>query len=256
MIPANTRSRIFEDWDTTLKVPGMFLLMMSMAFIRDQRLMFLLPCIAAILFTASGTRFSLLLSRFRAPVLFLVFVSVFLILFSEGETLFSIGPVAVKTRGLYLALNTCVRVLSIITVGVVMVQTTPLAGLSGKLKKMLIPKILVDIGILTGRYIMVIGEDFSKMRTSRKLRGYVSGKSISGRFRIIVPTAATLLIRGFQQSEMVFNAMHMRGYGSSSADVNRAHSAINNRKLSMIMFLSTLALALTLIVLEIAIETG
>ncbi len=252
----NNRMKLFEDWDTTLKVPSLFLLMMSMAFIRDQRLMFLLPSIAAILFTTSGIKLSLLLSRFRAPVLFLLFVSVFLILFSEGETLFRIGPFALKSRGVTLALNTSVRVLCIITVGIVMVNTTPLAGLSGKLQKMRIPKILVDIGILTGRYIMVIGEDFRKMRASRKLRGYVPGKSISQRFRVIVPTAATLLLRGFQQSEMVFNAMHMRGYGNTVSSTAVSDQPERPSRFNMIMFFSTLAMSAVLIVLEISLEAG
>ncbi len=114
---------------------------------------------------------------------------------------------------------------------------------------MKIPKILVDIGILTGRYIMVIGEDYSKMRTSRKLRGYVPGKSISQRFRVIVPSAATLLLRGFQQSEMVFNAMHMRGYGNSFSSTTVSDQPGKPSRFNMIMFLATLAMSTVLIVL-------
>ncbi len=246
--------KTFENWDTTLKIPSLFLLMMSMAFIRDQRLMFLLPCIAAALFIGSGIRVSLLLSRLRAPVFFLLFVSTFLILFSEGESLARIGPFALKAKGAILAVNTCIRVLSVITIGIVMVNTTPLSGLSVKLKRMLIPSILVDIGIMTGRYIMVIGEDYRKMKNARKLRGYAPGGSISKRFRVIVPAAATLLIRGFQQSEMVFHAMHMRGYGG---DLTHKNVRIDDNGYStsgMIMFLLTVSLSAMLVILEITID--
>jgi len=245
--------RVFENWDTSLKIPALFLLMMSMALIRDQHLMPLLPCIAAILFIASGLPLSLLLSRFRAPVVFLLFVSVFLILFSEGDALFRIGPFVLKSQGAILALNTCVRVLSVITIGIIMIQTTPLSGLSAKLKRMLIPHILVDIGIMTGRYIMVIGEDYTKMKTARKLRGYVPGKSIVRRFRVIVPTAATLLIKGFQQSERVFNAMRMRGY---AADEGRNDAFEKPSTTSFLMLLLIVALSVLLIVLEITVETA
>ncbi len=248
--------RVFENWETTLKIPGLFLLMMAMAFIRDQHLIFMLPCIAAILFIASGVPLSLLLSRFRAPVSFLLFVSVFLILFSEGQALFRIGPVILRSQGAILALNTCVRVLSIITVGIVMITTTPLSDLSGKLKGMLIPHIIVDIGIMTGRYIMVIGEDYSKMTTARKLRGYTPGKSIARRFGVIVPTAATLLINGFQQSERVFNAMRMRGYGSSAADEDRSYVLTRLSRSDVIIFLAIVTASVLLIVLEIAVETS
>ena len=245
--------RVFENWDTSLKVPALFFLMMSMALIRDQHLMLLPPCIAAILFIASGLPLSLLLSRFRAPVVFLLFVSVFLMLFSEGEALVRFGPVVLKSQGAILALNTCVRVLSVITIGIIMIHTTPLTGLSAKLKRMLIPHILVDIGIMTGRYIMVIGEDYSKMKTARKLRGYMPGNSISRRFGVIVPTAATLLIKGFQQSEKVFNAMRMRGY---AYDEGRKDALERPSAASFLMLLVTVTVSVLLIVLEITVETA
>ena len=248
------RTKVFSEWDAQLKIPVFFLLMMSMAFVRDNRLMFLLPCISATLFTASGISFSTLISKLKAPLALLLSVSIFLMLFSGGETLYRIGFVAIKSSGITMAINTCVRVLSIITIGMVMVETTPLAGISRKLKQMKIPKILVDIGILTGRYIMVTGEDFSKMKNSRKLRGYVPGKSIASRLRIIVPTSATLLIRGFQQSEMLFNAMHMRGYGAclDNTEYNQKKPSL----LDIIMFLSIFIVSLALIILEFSIESG
>ncbi len=247
---------VFKNWDTSLKIPSLFFLMMSMALIRDQHLIPLLPCIAAILFIASGVPLSLLLSRFRAPVVFLLFVSVFLILFSGDKVLVRIGPVVLKSQGAVFALNTCVRVLSVITVGLVMIYTTPLSGLSGQLKGMLIPHILVDIGIMTGRYIMVIGEDYGKMKTARKLRGYMPGESIARRFGVIVPTAATLLIKGFQQSERVFNAMRMRGYGSSFTGEDRSYALERPSCSSFLMFLATVIVAVLLIVLEITVETA
>ena len=252
----NRRLKVFENWDTTLKIPGLFLLMMSMALIRDQHLIFLPPCIAAILFIASGIPLSLLLSRFRAPVSFLLFVSVFLILFSEGETLARIGPLVLKSQGVILALNTCVRVLSVITVGIVMIRTTPLSGLSGKLKRMMIPRIIVDIGVMTGRYIMVIGEDYRKMKTARKLRGYMPRRSMTRRFGVIVPAAATLLIKGFQQSERVFNAMRMRGYGNTTISEGRNSAREIHSVSDILLFLVTAAASVLLIVLEITHGTS
>lgn len=237
-------------------MPALFLLMMSMALIRDQHLILLLPCIAAILFIASGIPLSLLLSRFRAPFVFLLFVSAFLILFSEGETLVRFGPVVLKSQGVMLAMNTCVRVLSVITIGIIMIRTTPLSGLSAKLKRMLIPHIIVDIGIMTGRYIMVIGEDYTKMKTARKLRGHVPGKSLVRRFGVIVPTAATLLIKGFQQSERVFNAMRMRGYGSGYTGEDRSSALERPSISSFMMFVVIVAVSILLIVLEVTVEAS
>jgi len=236
----NKRIKAFQEWDARQKIPALFILMMAMAFVRSDNLIFFLPCISTILFIASGIPISILLSKLRVPLVFLLSVSLFLVIFSTG---------------INSAINTCIRVLSIITIGIVMVETTPLAGISSKLKELRIPKILVDIGILTGRYIMLTGEDFRKMKNSRRLRGYVKTKGITSQLKIIVPTSATLLIRGFQQSELVFNAMHMRGYGAYSENTAEQHKTKTAQsKLNMILLLSTLIFSLALIVLEISIE--
>jgi len=244
---------VLENWDTSLKIPALFILMMSMAFIRETTLLPVLPVIASVLFILSGLPFSLLLSRFRAPAYILLFVSVFLMLFSGDEVLVRTGPVTLKLQGTIIALTTWLRVLSVITVGMVMIHTTPLTGLSEKLKKVRIPRILIDIGIMTGRYIMVIGEDYNQMKTARKLRGYVPGKSLTRRFRVIIPTAATLLIKGFQQSEMVFNAMCMRGYGNSIPEneiLSEKHS-----KIDIVLFFAITAVSVFLVILEVIVET-
>lgn len=240
---------MFARWDAALKIPSVFLLMMAMAFIRNQQLTFFLPCVAFVFFVCSGVSFKLLLSRLRSPLLLLLFVSLFMMLFSGGENLLVFGFLNLKLSGSVQAVNMVIRVLSIITVGIVMVHTTALQGLAGKLKRMHIPALLVDIGVMTGRYIMVIGEDYRKMKNARKLRGYEQNRSIARFFSVIVPTAATILIRGFDQSEMVFHAMHMRGYGSAPAEL------CNDRlsRLSVTMLILTVALAAALIILEITL---
>lgn len=240
---------MFCRWDAALKIPSVFLLMMSMAFIRNQQLTFFLPCVAAVFFVFSGVSFKLLLSRLRSPLLLLLFVSLFMMLFSGGENLLELGFIKFKLSGSVQAMNMVIRVLSIITVGIAMVHTTALQGLSGKLKKMHIPVLLVDIGMMTGRYIIVIGEDYSKMKNSRRLRGYEQNKSIARFFSVIVPTAATILIRGFDQSEKVFHAMHMRGYGSATADSCNDKLSL----LSVTMLILTVALAAAMIILEITL---
>ena len=236
-------------WDAALKIPAVFLLMMAMAFTRNQLLTFILPGIAFAFFIWSGISFKLLLTRLRAPLILLLFVSLFMMLFSGGENLIVFGFVKLKLPGSVQAMNMVIRVSSIITVGIVMVHTTALPGLSGKIKRMHIPALLVDIGVMTGRYIMVIGEDYGKMKNSRNLRGYKQSRSIGQFFRVIVPTAATILVRGFDQSEMVFHAMHMRGYGS--APVELCNEKLS--RLSVTMFTLTVAIAAALIILEITL---
>jgi cobalt/nickel transport system permease protein len=247
------RKALFEGWDATLKIPSLFVLIMSMTFVRTPSLILLLPVTAVMLYLSSGLSLDLLFSAFKAPILILLFVSVFLILFSGECTLAEIGPVRIRSEGVSLALLTCIRVLSVITVGVVMIRTTPLSGLSRKLKSLMLPHTLVDIGVMTGRYISVIGGDYHRMRTARRLRGYSSGGSLSRKLAILVQSSATLLIRGFHQSERVFNAMRLRGYGTAPLIDEKNSWRDRYSKADVIMSLPVVTIAITLIVLEITV---
>jgi len=255
MISENRRIALFEEWDATLKIPCLFALIMSMTFVNTPLLILLLPVTAILLYLSSGLSLDILVSAFKAPILILLFVSVFLILFSGEEILAEIGPVHIRSEGTVLALLTFVRVLSVISVGVVMIRTTPLSGISTKLKSLMLPHVLVDIGIMTGRYISVIGDDYRRMKIARRLRGYSSRVSLKRKLTLSVQSSATLLIHGFQQSERVFNAMRLRGYGTVSSVSKSGSARIEYSKADAVMSLMMVTVSITLIALEISVGT-
>ncbi|MBN2587716.1 MAG: cobalt ECF transporter T component CbiQ [Candidatus Fermentibacteraceae bacterium] len=242
------RGSILRGWDTALKIPALFLLMMAVAFVREPLLLPLLPLIALACFLSSGLSFHSLLKVLRIPLFLVLFVALFMALFSGREVMLALGPLAIRKEGVLLALGILVRVASVMTIGSVMTGTTPLAGLSEALRRMRIPPMMVDIGVLTGRYIMVIGEDHRQMAISRRLRGYRPGISFMKTLRVVVPTTASLLIRGFGRSERVFSAMRMRGYGKGTRVADTARRAFTVRDVCLTV--GTTGAAVALLVLE------
>lgn len=239
---------LLHSWDVPLKISAFFVLMMSMAFVRKTELLPLLPGIALFLALFSGLPWKLFLSRLKSPAAFLLFMGMFLTVFSTGDITARMGPVPIRISGAEAAMGITVRVISMISVGIVMVHTTKISAVSTGLRRIKFPALLVDMGILTGRYIMVIGEDYRTMRTARTLRGYSPHGNIGQFFRVIVPATGTLLIRGFQRSETVFNAMRLRGYCSGTP----AAAAGKFKRKDVLLFLAAIAISALLVVLELA----
>ncbi len=204
-----------KRWKTGLKVPALMVLMLAYAFARNPILIPPVVLSAVILFILSGLPVSMLLLRLRVPISFLVVMTLLLAFFSGHTRLMTLGPVVLRLEGLVLAAVILARVISIMIVSIVLIHTTPSAGLPGELNRLGIPRILTDMAVLTGRYIGVLGEDYTLMRRAMRLRGYRKNRfSIKGLVTLASLTG-TLLIRGFEQSERVFRAMKLRGYGTS-----------------------------------------
>ncbi len=240
---------LLRKWNPSVKIPALMLMMFAMAFARSTVALALLPVPALAAFIASGVSLRELLKHLRVPLALVLFVSLFIAFFSGETILLSIGPLHLMREGLTQGIAVLVRVACIITVGLAMTATTPLSGLSRSLKSIWLPDMLVDMGVLTGRYIMVIGQDHERMMRARRLRGYSATGSIKGFFRVIVPTTATLLVRGFKRSERVFSTMRARGYGET---VIRNHDKLRLSRLDTVMLIATLVLSALLAAAEVA----
>lgn len=247
MTSGSLRPPPLRQWDTSLKVPGLFLLMTAAASIRSLRLAPLPVMVALGLYAISGLRAGRLLKTLRIPLALAAVMGLFTALFTGTDTLFVLGPAVFRREGFEMALVILARVTGVMTVGAVMVGTTPLAGLSSAMRRLRVPPLLADMGILTGRYIMVIGEDHRLMSTARKLRGYRPG--LVPALRVAVPAAAALLVRGFKRSENVFNAMRMRGYGEVPLRPHRGCAGFTPG--DMLLFLVVILVSTALLALEL-----
>jgi cobalt/nickel transport system permease protein len=61
------------------------------------------------------------------------------------------------------------------------------------------------------RYVFLFAEEFGRLRTVLRVRGYRNRASVHS-YRTIGQVAGTLLVRGHERSERVANAMRCRGF--------------------------------------------
>ncbi len=116
----------------------------------------------------------------------------------------------IYNNGITIAVATFFRVLGGVSALFFLVLTTTMNDLFLSLRKIYVPKVLIEISLLIYRYIFVFMEDASKMTTAQKLR-----LGQTGYFKRIRQTsllAANLFIRTLEQGERTFIAMNARGY--------------------------------------------
>ena len=202
--------RVLRGWATTLKIPGLFLLMMSFAFLRDWRLVLASMGLSAMLFALSGASPSEWFRRLRTPALLLT-VMTLLLSFMDGRTvLLSLGPLSLRGEGLMRSVLIWGRLLAILGTAAALFASTEGWQLADGLRRCGVPRTLVDMGLLTGRYIHVTAAEYGQMRRAMMLRG--GGGRSGGLLAAPVSLAGSLLVRGFERAERVHRAMILRGY--------------------------------------------
>jgi cobalt/nickel transport system permease protein len=149
------------------------------------------------------------------PLIFAAVSCVFIALFfGNGTPLVQIAfpwfKWVIYNNGITTAFTTFFRVLGAVSALFFLVLTTSMNDVFTSLRKIHIPKILIEISLLIYRYIFVFMDVASKMNTAQKLRLGQTGWL--NRIRSTSLLAANLFIRTLEQGERTFIAMNARGY--------------------------------------------
>jgi len=186
------------------------------SFVQDLRLLPAMLAAAFALYVVSRLPLPFLLARLRTPGFFLLIVAI-LLPFSSGSTiLLRIGPLALRQEGCLDLLMIVTRFVSILTTGLVLFGTAPFLTTIKAMRALGLPSILSDMTLLSYRYLHEIGNDLETMETAMKLRGF-RARRLGGRtLGVLASLAGSILVRSYEQSERVYEAMVLRGYGHSS----------------------------------------
>ncbi len=205
---------LLTRWEPRIKLAGLFALIFSFAFVQNIYLLPFMILITITVYTLSGLPPGFLFSRLRLPGFFLLAVAVILPFWSGPTVLWQFGPLALRLEGLMLLLLIATRFVCILTVAIALFGTTSLWELTLTLRSWGIPWLLTDLLLFTYRYLYQLGDDFQRMRTAARLRGF-AGDSYSA-LKPFAFMTGTMLVRSHEQAERVFQAMTLRGYGNGT----------------------------------------
>ena len=235
-------------WEPKTKLIGFLILIFTISFIDRLVLLPATIIVTAILFALSKIPFKYLLNRMRLPAFFLAVVGIMLIFFSEGVSIFELGPIRITKEGFEAFLIISVRFFSIIVLVIVLFGTTQFAKLIKVLRSFGISTILVDMTMFTYRYLFEIVDQLENMQIAMKLRGFNKRnlKSIPKYVSLI----GTIFIRSYEQSERVYNAMITRGYGEAAY----FHNDFEIKSYDVIWLISIIVISLILILAQILLR--
>ncbi len=200
-------------WEARYKLIGLFALMFSMAAVNDLRLAPVMLVLAAGCFLLSRLPLGFLISRLRYPGFFLLAVVLLVPLMSGETVLVQFGWLAVRQEGLGLMLVIVARFVSILTVSIVLFGTQPFVTSVQAMAALGLPPLLTEMILYFYRYLSDMAAMLAQMQRAMWLRGF-QGHRLSS-----LPAYATLmgslLLRSYAQSERVYLAMRLRGYGAA-----------------------------------------
>jgi cobalt/nickel transport system permease protein len=157
--------------------------------------------------TLSETPYSMLLKRFLIALPFCFFAGITNVIFDRAPA-FTIGAMTVS-YGTVSLFTLLFKTYLCVTAVLLLVSVTPLAEITGAMRRLKIPGILVVMFEMTYRYAGVLFAEAYSMRTAYILRS-AGKKGIA--IRDMGGFVGQLLLRSVDRAGRVYNAMKCRGY--------------------------------------------
>lgn len=155
--------------------------------------------------------FGKLMLRLAIVNSFILFLWLFLPFTTPGETIYSIGPLTIQREGIYQALLITLKSNSIILMVISLLATSQIFSLVHAMSHLWVPDKLVHLFFFCFRYIHVIHEEYHRLINAMKMRGF-KPKTNMHTYRAYSYLVGMLLIRSFNRSKRVLQAMNCRGF--------------------------------------------
>jgi cobalt/nickel transport system permease protein len=114
-----------------------------------------------------------------------------------------------------------------------------------------VPRVLIHLMLLTVRYLFLLADEFIRLRTALRVRGFRNRADLHS-WRTIGQVAGTLLVRGHDRAERVHQAMRCRGFNGSFQCLH----AFQARAVDVVLGAMVLAAAVAVLAWDIGLAQG
>jgi len=121
------------------------------------------------------------------------------------------GPIRATQQGLELALLLNLRALGILTVGFALIYSTPMVVWLRAVQTLGFPRRLVEITLMTYRYLFTLGWELTRMRWALAVRGF-RNRPTRATWRALAQVLGVTLLRSLERTERVRQALACRGF--------------------------------------------
>ncbi|RZB35015.1 MAG: cobalt/nickel transport system permease protein [Desulfobacteraceae bacterium Eth-SRB1] len=142
----------------------------------------------------------------------LIFLWLFLPFTFAGEHLFfSIGFLTGTREGVLFAFRITIKSNAIMLMLISLTASTPIFTIGHAMHQLGMPKKLIQLFLFTYRYLHVIYGEYARLINSMKIRGF-KPKTDLHTYKSYAYLVGMLLVKGFDRSQRVHNAMMCRGF--------------------------------------------
>ena len=251
---ANLNSPIHR-WDVRYKLIGLISLMFAFATVNSWYLIPLMLFLTIMLYGISKLPLSFLANSLRYPGFFLLGV-ILLLPFLSGKTIvWQFGFLIIRQEGCLAVILIVSRFFSIMTTCLILFATSSFLTTLKGMRNLGISPIITDMLMLSYRYIFELSKQLNMMLKATRLRGFNRSKISWRNLSVYAALIGGLLVRSYQQSERVYQAMLLRGYRNLSNNESYPiyYTSINSFKFSfdVIYLFISLIIAVSFIIVEI-----
>ncbi len=161
------------------------------------------------------------------PVLLFVAVFAVPLIFLPGKdaAVWKVGPASLSLSGATTALVLFCKAAALVLLALVVLATAPLDATLKAAHDLYVPGLLVQLAILSYRYVFVLAEELGKLRVALRVRGYRNRADLHC-YRTIGSVTGGLLVRGWEQGERVGHAMRCRGFDGRFRSLSGFHTTV------------------------------
>ena len=154
------------------------------------------------------------LKRVAAMDLFIVFMLVMLPFTTPGDPMFSVAGFPASYEGLHRALGIGLKANTVLLFLLATVGTLESVQVGHALYRLGCPAPLVHILMFTVRYVDVLHQEFARLVTAMKARGFQPGNN-RHTYKTYGYLIGMLLVRAMERSERILAAMKCRGFNGT-----------------------------------------
>ncbi len=158
---------------------------------------------------------------------FILMVLVILPFSQPGTPLFHVGGWVASEEGLYKALAIAIKANAAVMVLLSHVGTLEATTLGHALHRLKCPSKFIHLLLFTVRYLSVLHEEYLRMRTAMRVRGFRPGTNLHT-YRSFGYLLGMMLVRSLERSERIYEAMKCRGFRGAFFLLNEEKLKGNN----------------------------
>jgi cobalt/nickel transport system permease protein len=185
----------------------------------------------------------------RVSQIQLIFIPCFLILpFTASGSLQTFYGIQFSSDGVWMAVLFYIRAVSVVALSMVLIYSTPMSRLFHAAERLMIPSVIVQIAVLTYRYLFSLSWEWANVRNALKSRGFVNKASLPV-YKTYANVIAASLVRSLERTDRVYNAMKCRGYQGQICLMHNQHVQL----MDWVIFLCCTGTAATLFIIDSSI---